>query len=399
MWNACMEALSVSKLNEFVREILEANFPLVWVEGEVSNFSPASSGHWYFTLKDEKAQVRCAMFRAHAMRAGVVLKNGLQVKVQARVSLYEGRGDYQLIVTQVEDAGFGALQRAFEALKKKCLDEGLFAHKRALPAFPKVIGVITSPIGAALQDILTTLRRRYPLAAVVIYPTAVQGKQAAPEIARALERASRHGKAEVLIVARGGGSLEDLWGFNEEVVIRAAFACPIPIVSGVGHETDTTLMDFVADVRAPTPTGAAEWVTPDGEALCVYLKDLQKTVLVLMQRKLFDLFQQVDGLSKRLKHPADKIAALLTHLTQLKYRFLQTLPLYVQHKRERLRGLMRTLHALSPLNTLERGYSITRQEGRVITDVADLEAEKPLEITLWRGMVVCYQDSFGPSSC
>ena len=258
-------AISVSELNRTVRRLLEDDIARIWVEGEISNLARPASGHVYFSLKDEKAQVRCAWFRQRQRGPTIHLKNGDQMLVFGKVSLYEPRGDYQIIVEQVENAGEGELRRRFEALKNKLADEGLFdtERKQPLPALPGRIGVVTSPSGAAIRDILTVLRRRFPAIPVLVYPTAVQGDAAAGEIASAIDTAVRRAECDLLIVGRGGGSLEDLWPFNEEVVARAIAACPIPVISAVGHEVDVTIADFVADVRAPTPSGAAEIAVPD----------------------------------------------------------------------------------------------------------------------------------------
>src|SRR5579859_4685596 len=257
--------LSVSELNRAARGLLEGGFPILWVEGEISNLAQPGSGHLYFSLKDAQAQVRCALFRNRGMLLRFKPANGMKVLVRGRVSLYEPRGDYQFLVESMEDAGHGALQRAFEALKERLAQEGLFdaALKRPLPQVPKTIGVVTSPTGAAIRDILSVIRRRHPLARVIVYTVPVQGVGAAAKIAAMLGLASRRGECDVLILARGGGSLEDLWAFNEEPVARAIRASAIPVVSGVGHEIDFTIADFAADLRAPTPTGAAELVTPD----------------------------------------------------------------------------------------------------------------------------------------
>src|SRR5690606_35272474 len=261
------EILSVSQLNRRAKQLLETHLPLLWVEGELSNVSQPSSGHWYFTLKDDQAQVRCAMFRNRNMLVRFKPQQGQQVLVRARVSLYEGRGDYQLIAEHMEEAGTGALQRAFEALKAKLGAEGLFdeARKRPIPTLPRHIGVITSPTGAAIRDVLTVLERRFPSIPVTVIPVAVQGKESAPQIVRALELANRCGLFDVLLLTRGGGSLEDLWSFNEEAVARAVAASQLPVVCAVGHEVDFSIADFVADLRAPTPSAAAELMTPDGE--------------------------------------------------------------------------------------------------------------------------------------
>src|SRR5271156_2319974 len=258
---------TVSRLNREVRVLLERGFGSLWLEAEISNFARPSSGHWYFSLKDASAQVRCCMFRQRNMLLGFAPRDGQKVLVRARIGLYEPRGESQLIVDHMEDAGLGALKRQFEELSAKLSQEGLFAaeRKRPLPGLPRRIGVITSPTGAAIRDILHILARRFPTAAVLIYPVPVQGAAAAPAITAALDLAGARAECDVLIVARGGGSLEDLWAFNDERVARAMYHCPIPIVTGIGHEVDITIADFVADVRAPTPSAAAELVVPDAQ--------------------------------------------------------------------------------------------------------------------------------------
>lgn len=263
------DVLSVSQLNRRAKMLLETQLPLLWIEGEISNLSQPSSGHWYFTLKDSAAQIRCAMFKGRNSRVRFAAQHGQQVLVRAKVSLYEGRGDYQLIVEHMEEAGIGALQRAFDELKYKLEQEGLFLeeHKKPLPTQPKRVALITSPTGAAVQDMVSVFARRYPLIDLVILPVAVQGVEAPAQIARAINMACRMRNIEAIIVGRGGGSLEDLWAFNEEVVARAIFASKIPLVSAVGHETDFTIADFVADSRAPTPSAAAELLSPDREEI------------------------------------------------------------------------------------------------------------------------------------
>src|SRR6202522_4096960 len=287
---------SVSRLNREVRILLERGFGSLWLEAEISNFARPSSGHWYFSLKDAAAQVRCAMFRQRNMLCSFAARDGQKVLVRARVGLYEPRGEYQLIVDHMEDAGLGALKRQFEELSAKLSQEGLFAaeRKRPLPGLPRRIGVITSPTGAAVRDILHVLARRFPAAAVLIYPVPVQGAQAAAEITAALELAGRRAECDVLILARGGGSLEDLWAFNDERLARAIVASPIPVITGIGHEVDFTIADFAADVRAPTPSAAAELVVPDAEE---WLKSLQRLGLRLRR----GMRQRLDGHDERLR--------------------------------------------------------------------------------------------------
>jgi exodeoxyribonuclease VII large subunit len=315
---------TVSRLNREVRVLLERGLGVVWVEGELSNFSQPSSGHWYFSLKDRDAQVRCAMFRLKNATLGFTPKSGQQVLARGRISLYEPRGDYQLIVEHLEEAGVGALKREFERLKVKLAAEGLFAleRKRSLPRFPRRIGVVTSPSGAAIRDILHILARRFPPAAVLIYPTPVQGVVAAPSIVEALRVASARAECDVLIVARGGGSLEDLWSFNDERVARAICASTIPVVSGVGHEVDFTIADFVADARAPTPSGAAELVAPDRNACLEALARTAERMTACMRRELRSLSAQFDNALLRFKlvHPGVRLAQKAQKLDELEQR-------------------------------------------------------------------------------
>lgn len=398
------EVLTVSQLNARARGLLEDVFPRVWVEGELSNLARPSSGHLYFTLKDSGAQIRCAFFRQHAARVRMELRDGLLVRARGRVSLYEGRGDYQLILDSMEPAGDGALRQAFDALKAKLLTEGLFDadRKRALPSHPLRIGVITSPTGAAVRDIISVFARRAPFIELIICPTAVQGREAAPQIVRALERADRAG-FDALILARGGGSLEDLWPFNEEPVARAVAACQTPIVSAVGHETDVSISDFVADVRAPTPSAAAELLSPDTQALLAQLQRSQRQLKRAIQGRLSRDRMRLDHLRQRLRHPGERLAQQaqrldelelrlqrafrhrLTHhsqrlsalsgrlqhqhpersllalgerLGQLQQRLPRAMLLRLQQQQQRFNNLAQTLHLVSPLATLGRGYSI-----------------------------------------
>jgi len=312
------------ELNREVRLHLEAGFPRLWLAGEISNLARPASGHWYFTLKDDRAQIRCALFRGQRGNVEGQPENGDQVLVRGRLSLYEARGDYQLIADAMLPAGSGALQQAFEALKKKLEAEGLFdsALKRPLPAYPAIIAVVTSPTGAAVRDILTTLGRRWPAARVKLYKTRVQGDQAAPAIVRALDAVERDAAADVIILARGGGSLEDLWAFNDETLARRIRAMRMPVVSGVGHETDFTIADFAADLRAATPTAAAEAVTPDGPALLRQVEALQQRLIRSPARQLQQHWQRLDSLDRRLagQHPARRLAETATRLAGLNRR-------------------------------------------------------------------------------
>ena len=406
---------SPSELNREAKIHLEAGFGRVWVEGEISNLSRPASGHLYFTLKDDKAQLRCALFRGNARGLSVAPANGQQVRVRGRLSLYEVRGDYQLIADSMEAAGEGRLRAAFEALKRQLEQEGLFAadQRRALPRMPAKVGIITSPSGAVIRDMLQVLARRWPLAAVRLYPVPVQGTEAAPAIVKALEAATAQNWAEVLILARGGGSLEDLWPFNEETVARAIHRCTLPIVSAVGHETDTSISDFVADLRAPTPSAAAELITPDRAVLA---RAFESTLATLGHRAGADLQrrnQQLDELSGRLnrQQPERRLVQRRQQLTALEKRLeiaarrrlrepVRQLPLLhkrlhssLQHalpaRQQRLAALARTLHAVSPLPTLERGYTLTTlaDSDKALRSVEQLAPGTRIETRLLDGSV------------
>jgi len=429
-------AISVSELNRQVKALLERNLATLWVDGEISNLARPASGHLYFTLKDKTSQIRCAWFQQRQRGPTINVKNGDQVLALGRVSIYEARGDYQLIVERLEEAGEGELRRRFDALKKKLLEEGLFdeAAKQPLPAFPARIGVVTSPSGAAVRDIITVLKRRFPAIPVVIYPTLVQGDTAAELICDAIATALRRNECDVLILARGGGSLEDLWSFNEEAVARAIHQCPIPIVSAVGHETDFTIADFVADIRAPTPSGAAELVVPDRDEWLRHLGKSATRIAALSRRFLEDKFQAVDWLSRRLTQssPAATVARQsdwLRNLQQIltgairhdlsirarkleskRSRLLQRSPaIGVKQSMHRLSTLQRrlntaavsrvdllnvrlrlahrTLESVSPLATLDRGYAIVSDSltGAILTDAAIVHPGADIEAQLASG--------------
>ncbi len=423
--------LTVSELNRLARRAIEGQIPSSWVAGEISNLTRAPSGHWYFTLKDAQASVRCAMFRNRSQFLDWQPREGDRVEVRAQATLYEPRGEFQLTVEFMRRAGLGALFEAFSRLKARLEQEGLFdpARKRPLPRHPGCIGVVTSPKAAALRDVLTTLARRWPAARVVLYPTPVQGEGAAAQIAAALRTAGERAECGVLLLVRGGGSIEDLWAFNEEAVARAVAACPIPVVCGVGHETDFTIADFAADLRAPTPTAAAQMATPDRSELAQHLARLRRRLGLTQRRRLETLAQRLDGLGRRLQHPATRIEARRRHLEQLGLRLrralaarlqdahrrrerlaarlqarrpetarrlqaVEHLRLRLQHSeqlrlrllRERLAGLAGHLAHLNPDAVLARGYSIVRDErGAVVRDSAALAVGAEVDITLARG--------------
>lgn len=341
---------SVRELNFATKQLIETGLPLLWVRGEISNFICAASGHWYFSLKDEQAQVRCVMFRHKSQYLDWQPKSGTQVEVLALPSLYEARGEFQLTLEQMRPAGMGGLYEAFERLKKKLEYEGLFAEsrKRALPAIPLQVGIVTSPQAAALRDVLTTLAKRMPGLPVVLYPTAVQGAGSAQKIVEAIEQANRRKECDVLIVCRGGGSIEDLWSFNEEVVARAITASAIPVVCGVGHETDFTIADFVADLRAATPTAAAQAVAPDRLELLQRLQQFDQRMTRATQRQVERAMQQLDYLQRRLVHPAERAQQQMQHLGQLQQRLQSSLLHSMQNENWRWQVLQQRLRAAKP---------------------------------------------------
>lgn len=381
---------TISELNRFSRNLLESELFSVWVEGEVSSLAKPSSGHLYFSLKDANAQIRCALFSARRRLGNVVLENGLRVLAKGKVSLYETRGDFQLIIDTIEIAGYGKLQQAFEKLKAMLLAEGLFAnvHKKPLPHLPQVVGVVTSKTGAAIRDILSVLKRRFPAISVIIYPTLVQGQQASEQIANAIEIANRHRMCDVLVVARGGGSLEDLWSFNEERVARAIFASEIPIVSAVGHEIDFTIADFVADVRAPTPSVAAELISPDQAQWLDGLEESLQQLNYAMQKNLAQQQQNVLNLSKRLRHPREILQNRMQQLDQLEQILYRTQQRTLQKKQQQLANLSEKINTLSPLKTLQRGYAIVNDvAGHVIESVQELAVGELMDIRLSDGKI------------
>lgn len=382
---------TVSEINLASQQLLEEAFSSIFVEGEISNLSRPASGHVYFSLKDQKAQIRAAFFRQYSRNLNFELRNGLLIQVRAKVSLYPDRGDYQLIVDKIELAGEGQLRQAYEALLKKLKLEGLFepSLKKSLPKVPKKIGVITSGTGAALRDILTVLKRRFPAIPVLIYPVAVQGANAAPEIVKALQIANQNPCCDVLILARGGGSLEDLWPFNEEIVARAIFESEIPIITGVGHETDFTIADFVADVRAATPSAAAECVSPNIQEILSRLQGSIDFFVQFISQRLNFLNQHVDHLLKRLKHPGHLIESGFLRLKTLHPRLLYSMQQILQEKQNRVLSLMRTLDVVSPLATLNRGYAIVTEKTskKIIKSITELKTANTINIRLTDGEI------------
>jgi exodeoxyribonuclease VII large subunit len=356
---------SVSRLNREVRVLLERGFGALWLEAEISNFARPSSGHWYFSLKDAAAQVRCAMFRQRNMLCPFTARDGQKVLVRARIGLYEPRGEYQLIVEHMEDAGLGALKRQFEELSARLAAEGLFApeRKRGLPVLPRRIGIITSPTGAAVRDILHVLARRFAAVPVVIYPSAVQGAQSAGELIAALLLAARRAECDVLILARGGGSLEDLWAFNDERLARAIVASPIPVVSGIGHEIDFTIADFAADVRAPTPSAAAELVVPDAQEWLTAVTRLGTRIQRGMRRRLEERRERLRWLDGRaaLVSPMARVAQQTQRLDEFEQRLARAARRRLEQQRERLRWLAGRAALVSPSARLARQLQRLRE--------------------------------------
>lgn len=428
---ASQRVIGVAELNRLAKELIEVNLPLMWISGEISNFVRAASGHCYFSLKDAQAQVRCVMFRHKLQYQDWKPENGMQVEVRASPSFYEARGEFQLVVETMRQSGLGALYAAFEKLKAKLQAEGLFdeENRQPLPGFPRAIGVVTSLKAAALRDVLTTLRRRMPAIPVVVYPTAVQGEGAGREIAAAIAVADARAECDVLIVCRGGGSIEDLWAFNEEVVARAIHACSLPVISGVGHETDFTIADFVADMRAPTPTAAAQLASPNREELAQDAGHFAQRLRRVAERALERRMQQLDGLARSLVHPGERIAAQRAHLGHLASRLRSAGGRGADERRWQLRELAQTLRAarpdpraleiatralgqrlrqaaetalqtaraelkhfsaqianLNPHAVLERGYSITElPDGTIVRDASRLNSGDQVKLTLAKG--------------
>ncbi len=431
------KAFTPSQLNALARNLLEDAFPLVWVEGELGNLSRPSSGHLYFTLKDERAQVRCALFKPKSQWLKFIPREGLRVLARGRLTLYEARGDYQLILDTMEEAGEGALRRAFEQLKAKLQAEGLFdqARKRALPAHIRRLGVLTSPSGAAVRDVLSVLRRRFPLLEVDILPVPVQGDTAAAQIVRMLQAAGRCGRYDALLLTRGGGSLEDLWAFNDEALARAIAASPVPVVSAVGHEVDVTLADFAADLRAPTPSVAAELLVPDRSDLASRLRAQARRLQANWDRHQRHAAQRADRAALRLQaqrplarldalrqrqeaslrrlqaawqrqqaartaqlrhhaavlraaRPERRLAQLRERLRALSDRPRAATVRLLQAKTMQLHGLARSLEAVSPLATVARGYAILqRDDGRIVRSTRDVQAGERLDARLADGVL------------
>jgi exodeoxyribonuclease VII large subunit len=437
------KVLSVSSLNREARLLIENGLGSIWVEGEISNLSRPSSGHIYFGLKDANAQIRCAMFRQQSRNLNFDLANGQQILVRARATLYEARGEFQLVVDYVEEAGEGLLRRRFEELKRRLAAEGLFdpTRKRRPPPLPARIGVVTSPTGAALRDVLIALRRRFPATRVLIYPTSVQGDGAAEDISRTLQLADRRAECDLLILTRGGGSLEDLWAFNEEIVARTLAAVAIPVIVGVGHETDFTIADFVADLRAPTPSQAAELAVPNQVEWIAHFARFERELTQAARRHLAVDGRRVDALAHRLQrchpgvqvresgqrldelearlsrsmeralgaaharlahlaaavaaaNPKHRVAAVTQRLTWAGEKLGRAIRARIDERRQRLLLDERALSSLSPLATLQRGYAIVarRDDRSIVTDGASVRAGTGLQIRLAHGELAATVD-------
>ena len=435
------QVFTPTALNRLVRDLLEDALPSLWVEGEISNLARPASGHIYFSLKDAGAQIRCAMFRGNSRTLRFVPRDGTHVLLRGRIGLYEPRGDYQLIVEHMEEAGEGALQREFEHLKRKLAEEGLFdaTRKRALPRFPRRIGILSSPSGAAVRDVLSVLRRRFPLADVEILPVPVQGKEAPAAILTMFQRAERAERYDVLLLTRGGGSLEDLWAFNDEALVRAVASSRVPVVSAVGHEVDFSLTDFAADLRAATPSVAAELLVPDRDELLGTLTLLARRADLRVTRQLQSIAQGLDHLGRRLhaQRPQRRLDRGHERMQSLRQRLLRAQPWsplrermrnlatrlergdprhrlpharqalarnhsrlqaawdgYAHSRRARLEALARALHAVGPLATLERGYAIvTSPDGSVIRSAASVEPGATVNVRFIDGVVRLRRDA------
>ncbi len=391
--------LTVSDLNAAVRNQLETHFPPLWVEGEIAQLTIASSGHLYFTLKDAGAQVRCALFRTRAARLAWQPRQGDKVRARAQVTLYEARGEFQLTVETLVKGGLGTLYERFLQLKSELEAAGLFdpAQKRPLPAFPRTIGIITSPQAAALHDVLTTLARRAPYARLILYPTLVQGQEATAQIVKAIEAANRHARSDVLLLCRGGGSLEDLWCFNEAAVVRAVAASDIPVICGVGHETDTTLADLAADVRAPTPTAAAELIAPDKTQLLARLSQQQQRLHQRINRQLDEAAMRLDGYSTRLRSPMALLERQQDRLTQHRTRLQHWLERNLEREQRRLSELGLRLQALDPEQPLQRGYAlITDQNGHLVDSIYKAPPQTAIELRLANGRLQARVEGITP---
>ena len=386
--SAEIKIFSITEINKLVKELLQDNFPSIWVKGELSNFIEASSGHWYFTLKDNGAQVRCTMFKGRNSLVKWIPKNGDLIEAQCKIGLYEQRGDYQLNISSLQQAGLGRLFEEFNELKQKLDSEGLFnqEQKKLLPAYPNCIGVVTSPDAAVLRDVITTLKRRNKSLRIIIYPTPVQGKTAPQGIIEALRLANQRDEADVLILCRGGGSIEDLWSFNDESVVREIYSSSLPIISAVGHQTDITISDFVADLRAPTPTAAAEIISTSYEELLGNLEYFKINLSNIIQNKIEQLNQRIDLLEKGLVSPIQKIASQNDLIQALTNRIQITMRLRLEKYQEQIKSYKQNLSHLNPNEILSRGYSIIlNQNKNIINNASAMSVSDKIKIKFHKG--------------
>ncbi len=394
--------VTVTQLTSMLKNLLEGSFPDVWVEGEISNLSIPQSGHAYFTLKDEQSQIRAILFRSSQRFLKFTLQHGMQIICRGRVSVYEPRGEYQLIVDYIEPKGAGALQLAFEQLKERLEKEGLFDlnHKKPLPVLPRCIGIITSPTGAAIRDILRVIKRRHPKMRILVYPIPVQGVDAAPAIVEALRYFNRERNVDVLSVGRGGGSLEDLWAFNEERVARAIYDSRIPVISAVGHETDYTIADFVSDVRAPTPSAAAEIVVKSQESLQEGIQALESRLKRSMKHALDLLRSNLREHVRLLSDPRRRLEQYTQRVDDLAHRMVLELRHHLRREKARLGGVAEALEHLNPLGILSRGYSITKKhpDGKIVKDARGIRPGDVIQTTLHRGEIVSRVERSNPGT-
>ena len=386
--SAEIKIFSITEINKLVKELLRDNFPTIWVKGEISNFIEASSGHWYFSLKDNNAQVRCTMFKGKNNNVKWNPKNGDLIEAQCDIGLYEQRGDYQLNISSLQQAGLGKLFEEFNQLKQKLDKEGLFdeKQKKALPSYPNSIGVITSSDASVLRDVITTLKRRNKSLKIIIYPTPVQGKESPEGIIDAIKIANQRSEVDILILCRGGGSIEDLWSFNNELVAREIFSSKLPIISAIGHQTDITISDFVADLRAATPTAAAEIISLSHEELLGNLEYFKSNLINIIQNKIEQLNQKIDFLEKALISPTQKIAKQYDSILAFKSRMQVTMNSQLEKYKEQIRSYKQNLDHLNPNEILSRGYSIIlNQKKKIINNTSAMNVNDKIKIKFYEG--------------
>ncbi|MBI4745272.1 MAG: exodeoxyribonuclease VII large subunit [Deltaproteobacteria bacterium] len=402
MFDQKKPVLTVSQLTSMVKGVLEENFALVWVEGEVSNLRTPSSGHTYFTLKDEKSQIKVVMFRGRGSFLRFRLEDGLHIILRGNITVYETRGEYQILADYIEPVGAGALQLAFEQLKERLAKEGLFdkVRKRPIPPVPKKVGIITSPTGAAIRDMLHIMDRRFANLHIMIYPVRVQGVEAPPEIIQAIREMNGIPDLDVIIVGRGGGSIEDLWAFNDEGVARAIYNSMVPVISAVGHETDFTIADFVADLRAPTPSAAAELVVQNKVEIEERLKTLYKRLCHISKGRLILLNSHLRNMEGRLRSPIDKVRQLSQRLDDMTIRLSLSIRQKLEFSKKKLDRNMSLLNSLSPLAILQRGYSITTSlsTGAVVKEIAEVKLGDRVAVRVTDGEMECIVERLHPTT-